>query len=325
MQRLLRLRQPALVFAMFPTSLFLGVPAAWIARVPAILCSRRNSGYWRRWFHFPALRVINRMATGWQVNGPAIAEVLAASEGVDKTRVDLLTNWLDLERFRPADAVRRAEARRQLGLSADGFVVLSSANYNAVKDLATLVAAAALVVRERPDAQFLLAGQGPERASLEREIERLGVLEHVRLLGTQHDLEPYLAAADMGVLTSRSEGCSNAVLEYMASGLPTVLSDIPANRALSASGLFRVGDAEALAAELLRLARDPAEARSRARVNLQRMAPYSQGKYEQLVQAHFVTAAAMGRQRWGWPVVNRPTSAPPLVSTGLAAAAEHHD
>lgn len=323
MRRLLQRRQPALAFAMFRTSLFLGVPAAWLARVPAIVCSRRNAGYWRRWFHLVALRVVNRMATGWQTNGPAIGDVLARTEGVPALRVDILPNWLDLERFHLASAEDKEVARRALKIPAHAFVVLSTANYNRVKDLPTLVAAAALVARELPAARFLLLGQGDQRQRLEHEIQAQGLEGNVWLLGAQDDVTLFLAAADIGVLTSTSEGCSNAVLEYMAAGLPTVLSDIPANRALSTVGLVPVGNPERLAAELLHLRQNPDDVRNRAQENLRRMAPYSQGNYDERVQAHFVTLAGSGRLEWRsrHQPMGSPPGAPEAARSDAASSA----
>lgn len=294
--RLLHRRRPALAFAMFQTSLFQGVPAAWLARVPAIVCSRRNAGYWRRWYHWPLLACVNRMATGWQVNGAALADLLAESEGIPSTRIDILPNWLDLERFQPGGGERRARLRQELGLPPDAFVVVSVANYSPVKDLPTLIAAAARIGPTLPSARFLLIGHGDDRERLQAEIDRLGAAAWAQLLGARENVPDYLAAADVGVLTSQSEGCSNSVLEYMASGLPLVLSDIPANRCLSPGELFPVGDSAALANALLDLAAHPERAAARGAANRARMAPYTQGSYTERVQAHFTGLAAAGRR-----------------------------
>jgi glycosyltransferase involved in cell wall biosynthesis len=75
----------------------------------------------------------------------------------------------------------------------------------------------------------------------------------VRLVGGCADVIPYIASADIGVLTSRSEGSSNALLEYMALGLPPVVSDIPPNRELLEGLFFTPGDAQDLAEKVLRL------------------------------------------------------------------------
>jgi len=315
LRNLLRARQPALVQAMFQDGLFLGVPAAWWAGVPAILCSRRNAGHWKRRHHEAALRAINRMATAWQTNSAAVATMLAASEGLDPLRIEILPNALDLDRLRPAGPAERRRARAQLGVPPEAFLVASVANLTPVKDLPTLVRAAARI-GEVADMQFLLIGDGDEPDTLKALISALGIGSRLRLEGPRQDVGLCLTAADAGVLTSRSEGCSNAVLEYMAAGLPTVLSDIPANRMLVREGLFPVGDAAALAHELLALARDPELRLARGRAN-RRTAEAFGGDYAERVRAHYVRA--MRHCRPPSRSVPSPGAAPPLASQPSAA------
>ncbi len=294
-RRLLRQRRPAVVQAMFQDSIFLGVPAAWLARVPSILCARRNAGYWKRWHHRAALRVINRMANAWQVNAEPIAAMLQSDEGVSAAAIEMVPNWLDLERFHPASRAERLAARQRLGLDEEALVAVSVANYWPVKRLDTVVAAAAQVCRARPEARFYLLGEGPERAGLTAQIEGLGLAEQVRLTGAVETVEQYLAAADVGVLSSSSEGCSNAALEYMAAGLPLVLSDVPGNRALAAGTLVPVGDAAAWAKALLRLAADPTARAQQGRAHRIRAEQYGGGAFQARVQSHYTRVAGAGQ------------------------------
>jgi glycosyltransferase involved in cell wall biosynthesis len=145
-------------------------------------------------------------------------------------------------------------------------VIVSVASLRPVKDLPILIDAAAVVTKELPTAQLLLVGEGPDREPLARQIRQMGLHTSVHLLGSQSDIRPYLAAADLAVLTSRSEASSNAVLEYLAAGLPSVLSDIPANRELTDEVMFEPGNAAQLATEIVSLWRDPAR---RARLSLE--------------------------------------------------------
>lgn len=292
--RLLRQRRPALVQAMFQDTLFLGVPAAWCAGVPAILCARRNMGHWKRWYHRLALHLVNRLATGWQTNGRNIAEMLRQSEKVPAERIEILPNWMDLERFRPATPRRRSEARQQLGLAADDFIFVVVASYREVKNHRTLVRAAATLWSERPRCRILLLGEGPERENIEAQIALAGLGNALRLTGPVDNVNDYLAAADAGILSSWNEGCPNAVLEYMAAGLPVVASDIPAHRdLLPTQDLVAAGDATAWARALIALVDDPDRRQIEGDTNRQRAESYGSGQFSERVQAHYLRMATV--------------------------------
>ena len=93
---------------------------------------------------------------------------------------------------------------------------MSVANLARVKDLDTLITTAKLLKDLLPSFQFVIVGDGPLRDELEKLATRLKVMEHVKFVGRQANVRPFLAAADLGVLTSVTEGSSNAVLEYLA-------------------------------------------------------------------------------------------------------------
>jgi glycosyltransferase involved in cell wall biosynthesis len=128
----------------------------------------------------------------------------------------------------------------------------------APKDFLTLMRAFA----ELPEGSFeaLIVGDGPDRATVEAEIHSLGLDGRVRLAGERDDVPALLAASDVFVLSSRSEGLPLSVLEAMAAELPVVASDVGGLRELVVDGetgiLVPPGDAEALAAALGRLVED---------------------------------------------------------------------
>ena len=124
------------------------------------------------------------------------------------------------------------------------------------KDFTTLVRAAA---RLEPGAVAVqIAGDGPDRPALEAEIARLAAGDRVELLGERADVPELLAAADVFVLPSLSEGMPISVLEAMAAGLPVVASDVGGVGELVRDGetgaLVGAGDPAALADALARLA-----------------------------------------------------------------------
>lgn len=126
--------------------------------------------------------------------------------------------------------------RCRLGISADDLVVTMLANLRPAKDHVTLLHAWHRLIRELPEKapglHLLLAGAPQQSAASVRELAAsLRILDtSVHLLGQVTDVSGLLAASDVGVLTSAREGLPNAVLEYMAAGLPVIATDLPGNR-----------------------------------------------------------------------------------------------
>ena len=88
-----------------------------------------------------------------------------------------------------------------------------------------------------PEAEFVIAGEGELRAGLERQIAEMGLVQRVRLPGPVVDVPGFLASLDVAVLCSRSEGMSNALLEYMAAGKAIVATAVGGNTQLIEDGV----------------------------------------------------------------------------------------
>jgi glycosyltransferase involved in cell wall biosynthesis len=112
-----------------------------------------------------------------------------------------------------------------------------------------------------PTAQLWLAGEGGQRAPLERRAAERGVAARVRWLGWRDDVASLLAAADILVCPSRHEPLGNVVIEAWAHGVPVVAAESQGPSGLVRDGadglLVPVDDADALAAALRRLIDDP--------------------------------------------------------------------
>ena len=142
--------------------------------------------------------------------------------GVDPDHVTVLRNGVDLKLFRPMD---RQATRRRLGL--DGPTLISVGHLIERKGHHLIVEA----MPSLPGFTLLIAGEGPERAHLERLIAELNLGDRVRLLGARPhaELPELYGAADALVLASSREGWANVLLEAMACGTPAIASPIWGN------------------------------------------------------------------------------------------------
>ena len=114
---------------------------------------------------------------------------------------------------------------------------------------------------EIPALRLVIAGEGPYRAVLEKQILHLGLQDHVRLIGNQPDPRSCLEKMDLFVLPSLVEGLPTVIIESMARGVPVVASDIPGNNELVVNGktgwLFRSRSDEDLAKIIVKAFSDP--------------------------------------------------------------------
>jgi glycosyltransferase involved in cell wall biosynthesis len=107
-----------------------------------------------------------------------------------------------------------------------GFTLLNVGRLAQPKDHATLLQAVALARTQNPDVQLWMVGDGPLRPSLRRLSEELGLEGCVTFFGEQADVSPFLAAADLFVMSSITEGLPISLLEAMSAGLPAVVTDV---------------------------------------------------------------------------------------------------
>lgn len=178
---------------------------------------------------------------------------LCVDLGVRGSKISVVQNGIQLT---PADGVTGSRIREALTEGDKYSVVLTPARLHAQKGHVYLLEAAALV----PDAVFVLAGDGPERARLERYAQKLGVAGRVRFLGHRLDVRQLLESCDVFVLPSLYEGLPLAVLEAMAAGKPVVATAIGGTNEIVEHGvtglLVPPGEPEELAGAIHKLLSD---------------------------------------------------------------------
>jgi glycosyltransferase involved in cell wall biosynthesis len=138
------------------------------------------------------------------------------------------------------------------------------ARLSAQKDPLAFVEGAALVVRERPDAQFALVGEGPLRDAVAARIQELGLKGHVHLSGWHDEAFKLMAAANVVSLTSCWEGAPYTLLEAMAWSRPVVATAVNGCPEIVVDGgtgfLVPPGDTITWARRVVDLLSDPAMA-----------------------------------------------------------------
>lgn len=225
-----------------------------------ILSSRRDLGYTKSARHVKMQRLVNRLVDYILANSKAVKKSIMEKEAFPEERIHTIFNGIDPAPFAAATAARERK-RAALGAGADQIMIGSVGNIRLVKGYDLLVEAAAAVLERNSAVRFLHVGDGEMRGALEARCRELGIAGRFRFLGASKEVASFLAALDIYVQPSRSEGMSNAIMEAMAAGLPVVATDVGGNPDLVEHGvtglLVPAEDSAALAEQLLHLAGQP--------------------------------------------------------------------
>jgi glycosyltransferase involved in cell wall biosynthesis len=226
--RLLRQERFSFAETFTPHSNLLGLPIAWLMGVPVRIGSHhgriQNAPRWLEWLHG---RLINsQVATALVAVSSRVKELAVTGEGIRPERVTLIPNGVTL----PPDGAYPQEQidhiRQIFDIHPDAPVLISVGRLSRQKGHRYLLEAMPSVLERFPHVVVLLVGDGPQRADLEQQARHLGVETSARFLGTRDDVYHLLAAADVFVLPSVSEGMPMALLEALGMGVAVVASNL---------------------------------------------------------------------------------------------------
>ncbi len=246
----------------FEESIFVGYLGAMFSRQsPVLLSSRRDMGLGQEnqpWYHtlFPlVLPFVNKRFDGIVANCHAVARYVSQREKTTIKKIQVILNGISF----PDKPFGKPLFFKTLpnNLICIGIV----ASLTPVKRHDLLLRAVANIMEEVscPPLMVICLGEGPEMYHLKALARKLKVESHLFFPGVVKDVSFWLYQLDIGVLCSDREGLSNAVMEYMACGLPVIVTKVGGNTELvdEENGIcVPPGDVDALATAMIKLIRD---------------------------------------------------------------------
>ncbi len=257
--RLLRLLfnvKPQVIHAFLPLTNFMGALAGHVSGVKIVITSRRALGTHQdrhRWWS-----IFDRLANRWSTvitgNSQAVIDDTIRRDRVAPGKMRLIYNGLNLGGH-SVFSIERHAIRSGLGLTKEMVGIVYVANLIPYKGHLELIEAHSFLCRKRKNLRLFLIGEDRGIGdSLERRSQQLGVASSVFMLGRRNDVSRILSAMDIGVMASHEEGCSNALLEKLAAGLPVAATAVGGNTEVLSNMpgcvLSKPRSAEALAAAI---------------------------------------------------------------------------
>lgn len=249
----------------FYTNVF-GMAGATLARLPVRIASMRETEGMRSASQKKVQRVAYSLAHQVVANCDAVREKLVA-DSIRTDKISVIYNGLDFRRLATANS--RRETLSMLGIPVENeprrFVTIVANMRHEVKDYPMFLRSARRVKEAVPESGFLLAGEGELKTAFQALAQELGILDSVVFLGRCENIAELLSISEVCVLSSKAEGFSNSILEYMAAARPVVATQVggaaEAIREGETGYLVPAGNDELMSSRLVTLLRDPAKAR----------------------------------------------------------------
>jgi L-malate glycosyltransferase len=220
----------------FYTNVF-GITAAALARVPARIAAKRETGMRSSVQRFVERRSYN-LAHCIAVNSNAVRDQLIR-EGVPPRKIETIYNGLDWQRLSPSKTDRRS-VLEAFGLKSDGtvqFVTILANLRSRVKNHEMFLRSAQIVKKKLPNVNFIVAGEGDLISEMRAMANELGLEKEAHFIGRCTEVAELLSISNVCVLSSLSEGFANSILEYMAAGKPVVATDVGGAREAVVEGV----------------------------------------------------------------------------------------
>lgn len=182
----------------------------------------------------------------YAANSIAAAKFIAQRHTISESDVSFIPN--PFEKIVPLNSPKYW--KEKIGACEGDITMVMSANFFPEKDHYTLIRGMGKLLEEHRNLKLVFAGgstENPTMHFMKSVAFDLKLQEKVVFLGSTNDMSGLIAFADIGILSSRSEGSPNSVIEYMGYGLPVIATDIPAITELLGADypyLFKVSDVD---------------------------------------------------------------------------------
>ncbi|MBL4970371.1 glycosyltransferase family 1 protein [Bacillus halotolerans] len=218
--------------------------AARLAGVQVRVCHSHNTS-WKTGFNWKdrlQLMVFRRLILAYATElcacGEDAGRFLFGRSNMERKRVHLLPNGIDLDLFSPAGQAADDEKKAR-GIASERLIIGHVARFHEVKNHAFLLKLAVHLKKRGVRFQMVLAGDGPLREQMEEEARRLNLLSDVLFLGTEEHIHELMRTFDVFVMPSLYEGLPVVLVEAQASGLPCIISDTITEKVDTGLGLVK--------------------------------------------------------------------------------------
>lgn len=252
-----------IIHTFFEKSDVMGWLTARLAGIPVWITSWRDLGFKRKVVYKKIFKLAAKNCSRCVANCYAIRNEVIQKEKLSDDKVEVIYNGLDFSRYlEPSDG---NHIRSELGIEKNVPIVGMIADINfEIKGHQFFIEASKRVLKEVPNVEFLLVGDGSLRQRFENLAEELGIRQKIHFLGKRGDIPVILSSLNVSVLCSTSEGFSNVILESMAAGKPVVATNVGGSPEMVIDGitgyLVLPSNSDALAEAIITLIQNPNKA-----------------------------------------------------------------
>lgn len=234
MYKLLKSEEPNIVHTHNFYSGIYSVISAKLAKIPVILHGVHGELQIDNKNKILTTKVLSLFIDKFLTVSETLSEKFNSATGIPKNKIQAILNGINLDKFNKELDIE--SKKKELGISNNIKIIGSVGRLVSVKNYSLLIKSFALLLDSHPDTVLLLVGDGPLLNELKELSKALKICDKVIFAGSRDDVAELLKIMDIFVLTSKSEGMSNTILEAMASKLPVVASDVGNNSALVKTG-----------------------------------------------------------------------------------------